>query len=82
MRACQLCQVFSPLGTSKQIEAIGLNISVSFKVTNLPSSSSTPDTLQISSNSKLSSEFEVVETNSTPLINDVDIGNVQLWFNS
>ena len=82
MRACQLCQVFSPLGTSKKIEAKGLNISVSFKVTNLPSSSSTPDTLQISSNSKLSSEFEVVETNSTPLINDVDIGNVQLWFNS
>ena len=78
MRACQLCQVFSPLGTSKQIEAKGLNISVSFKVTNLPSSSSTPDTLKISSNSKLSSEFEVVETNSTPLINDVDIGNVQL----
>ena len=78
MRACQLCQVFSPLGTSKQIEAKDLNISVSFKVTNLPSSSSTPDTLKISSNSKLSSEFEVVETNSTPLINDVDIGNVQL----
>lgn len=74
MRACQSCQVFSPTGTSKNIETKGLNknFSVSFKVVNLPTSS-TPDTLKISSNSKISSEFEVVETNSTPLINDADI---------
>ena len=70
MRACQSCQVFAPIGTSKEIDVKSQNFSVSFKVKNLPSNSPTPETLKIVSH-LISPDFEVIES-ETPLINDVD----------